>query len=76
MERVLSSLTNAVIYYNTRLVSQVYYRKQAAAEDHAAMDVIQGLLPVAWQHTNWIGQFDFSVAQLQSRHRHLGCSLL
>lgn len=58
-------ITNAVIYYNTVLLSRVYYRK-LATEDHAAMDVIQGLSPVAWQHNNLIGPFDFSVAQLQS----------
>lgn len=39
-------ITNAVIYYNTVLLSRVYYRK-LAAEDHAATDMIQGMSPVA-----------------------------
>jgi len=52
-------ITNAIIYYNTALLSQVYEQKQAV-KDQAAMDAIQGMSPVAWQHINLIGQFEFS----------------
>ena len=54
-------ITNAIIYYNTALLSRVYEQKQAAL-DQAAMEVIQGMSPVAWQHINLIGQFEFSAA--------------
>jgi TnpA family transposase len=54
-------ITNAIIYYNTALLSRVYEQKQAV-HDQAAMEVIQGMSPVAWQHINLIGQFEFSAA--------------
>lgn len=54
-------ITNAIIYHNTALLSRVYEQKQAV-QDQAAMDVIQRMSPVAWQHINLIGQFEFSVA--------------
>ena len=54
-------ITNAIIYYNTALLSRVYQQKQVA-QDKAAMDAIQGMSPVAWQHINLIGQFEFSAA--------------
>jgi TnpA family transposase len=44
-------ITNAIIYYNTALLSRVYEQKQAV-HDQAAMEVIQGMSPVAWQHIN------------------------
>ncbi len=40
---------------------RVYAQKQSA-QDQAAMDVIQGISPVAWQHINLIGRFEFSAA--------------
>jgi TnpA family transposase len=54
-------ITNAIIYYNTALLSRVYAQKQSA-QDQAAMEVIHGMSPVAWQHINLIGQFEFSAA--------------
>lgn len=47
-------IANAVIYYNTALLSRVYGQKQAAG-DQAAMEAIKGMSPVAWQHVNLIG---------------------
>ena len=55
-------ITNAVIYYNTALLSRVYEQKQAI-NDQTAMDAIQGMSPVAWQHVNLIGKFEFSTEQ-------------
>ena len=55
-------ITNAVIYYNTALLSRVYEQKQAV-NDQTAMDAIQGMSPVAWQHVNLIGKFEFSTEQ-------------
>jgi TnpA family transposase len=52
-------ITNAIIYYNTLLLSRVYEQKKAAG-DRAAMEAIAGFSPVAWQRVNLIGKFDFS----------------
>ena len=54
-------ITNAVIYYNMLLLSRVYEQKQAAG-DHEAMAIIKGISPVAWQHINLFGSFEFSLA--------------
>jgi len=54
-------ITNAVIYYNTVLLSRIYEQKQAAG-DQVAMDVIRGMSPVAWQHVNLFGTFEFNPA--------------
>jgi len=55
-------IANAVIYYNTLLLSRVYEQKQAA-NDHEAMNVLSGVSPVAWRHVNLIGRFEFSPAE-------------
>jgi len=52
-------ITNAVIYYNTLLLSRVYELKQAAG-DHVAQEIIREISPVAWQHINLFGNFQFS----------------
>lgn len=52
-------IANAIIYYNTMLLSKVYEQKLAAG-DHEAIAVIQGISPVAWQHVNLFGKFEFS----------------
>ena len=54
-------ITNAVIYYNMALLSKVYEQK-SAANDQQAMAIIQGISPVAWQHVNLFGTFEFSPA--------------
>ena len=52
-------ITNAVIYYNTVLLSRVYEQKQEAG-DQDVLARIQGISPVAWQHINLYGSFEFS----------------
>ena len=52
-------ITNAVIYYNTVLLSRVYEQKQAAG-DEGAQAIIRGISPLAWQHVNLFGSFEFS----------------
>lgn len=52
-------IANAIIYYNTVLLSKVYEQKLAAG-DHDAIAIIQGVSPVAWQHVNLFGKFEFS----------------
>jgi TnpA family transposase len=51
-------IANAVIYYNMVLLSRVYEQKQAAG-DQEALITIQSISPVAWQHFNLFGSFDF-----------------
>lgn len=51
-------IANAIIHYNTALLSRVYEQKRAAG-DQSAMDLIAGMSPVAWQHVNMFGAFDF-----------------
>jgi hypothetical protein len=46
-------IANAVIYYNTLLLSRVYAQKQAAG-DHAAADIVKDISPNAWQHVHLI----------------------
>ena len=55
-------ITNAIIYYNMALLSKVYAQK-AAANDQQAMAIIRGISPVAWQHVNLFGTFEFSPAE-------------
>ena len=52
-------IANAVIYYNTMLLSKVYEQKVAAG-DLDAIAFIQGMSPMAWQHVNMFGSFEFS----------------
>lgn len=54
-------IANAVIFYNTALLSKVYEQKLAAG-DQAAIDALRGISPVAWQHVNLFGNFEFSDA--------------
>ncbi len=52
-------ISNAVIYYNTLLLSRVYAQKQAA-DDQEALAILKNISPVAWQHINLFGTFEFS----------------
>ena len=55
-------ITNAIIYYNTLLLSRVYEQKLAAG-DQEAIAVLKGVSPVAWQHVNLIGKIEFSTSE-------------
>ena len=52
-------IANAVIYYNTALLSRVYAHKRAAG-DQQALAILAGISPVAWQHVHLFGTFEFS----------------
>lgn len=52
-------IANAIICYNTLLLSRVHDFKQEA-NDRAAVEVLAGISPVAWQHVNLYGRFEFS----------------
>jgi TnpA family transposase len=51
-------IANAIIFYNTALLSKVYAQK-AAAGDEEAITILRGTSPVAWQHINLFGSFEF-----------------
>jgi TnpA family transposase len=52
-------IANAIIYYNTLLLSRVYEHK-LAANDQNAIEILKGISPVAWRNVNLIGNFDFT----------------
>lgn len=54
-------IANAIIYYNTLLLSHVYEQKLAVG-DREAIRFLQGVSPVAWRNVNLIGNFDFTAA--------------
>jgi TnpA family transposase len=55
-------ITNAMIYYNTALLSRVYEQKRTAG-DREAMAAMAGISPVAWQHVNLFGVIEFNRAR-------------
>jgi TnpA family transposase len=52
-------IANAIVYYNTLLLSRVYEQK-LAADDQEAINILKGISPVAWRNINLIGNFDFT----------------
>jgi Tn3 transposase DDE domain len=54
-------MANAIIYYNTLLLSRVAEQKLAAG-DSDALENLKGVSPVAWRHVNLTGSFDFSAS--------------
>lgn len=52
-------IANAIVYYNTLLLSRVYEQKLAAG-DHNAIEQMYRISPIAWQHINLFGTFEFS----------------
>jgi TnpA family transposase len=52
-------IANAIIYYNTLLLSRVYEQK-LAADDQDAIEFIKDVSPVAWRNINLIGKIDFT----------------
>lgn len=54
-------IANAIIHYNTALLSCVHEHKRVAG-DEAAMVFIAGMSPVAWRHVNFFGAMDFGAA--------------
>jgi len=52
-------IANSIIYYNTVLLSKVYEQKLAAG-DLEAIAIIKGISPIAWQHVNLFGRFEFN----------------
>ena len=59
-------VVNAIVYYNTLLLSKVYMQKLAAG-DMDAVDALSSISPIAWRHVNLVGRFDFTS---DDGHRH------
>jgi TnpA family transposase len=55
-------IANAIIYYNTLLLSRVYEQKMASG-DHAAANIVKNTSPNAWAHVHLTGAFDFEPAE-------------
>lgn len=51
-------LTNCIIYDNTLILSQLWTRKEAAQDMEGAALLAQ-ISPVAWQHSNFYGRYEF-----------------
>ena len=56
-------IANAIIYYNTLLLSRVHEQKVAAG-DLEAIKILKSTSPVAWRNINLIGNFDFTTEPL------------
>lgn len=56
---------NAVIFYNTALLSRVHAQKLAAGDLEAA-ELVKKVSPVAWQHVNLFGSFVDVMVQLRT----------
>ena len=67
-------IANAIIYYNTLLLSRVYEQKVAAG-DLEAIKILKSTSPVAWRNVNLIGNFDFTTISSPVRHRSPGGAL-
>ena len=52
-------IANAIIYYNTLILSRVYEQKLAAG-DEQAVEILRKTSPVAWRNVNLFGNFDFT----------------
>jgi TnpA family transposase len=51
-------LTNAIIYYNATIVSNLLTYKETQG-DTEGVALLARVSPVAWQHINWYGRYEF-----------------
>lgn len=51
-------ITNGIIYYNTMLLSNVLAHKEGISDAQGA-DLLKQISPVAWQHINFFGRYEF-----------------
>src|SRR6266511_6077336 len=52
-------LSNCVVFYNTLLLSRLWSRKVAAGDTAGAARIAR-ISPVAWQHINFYGRYEFA----------------
>jgi len=54
-------LTNCIIFYNTLILLELWTRKEAAGDTEGAA-LLTHISPVAWQHINFYGRYEFTKA--------------
>jgi len=52
-------ITNSVIYYNATILSELLELKEKS-KDINAIDILKQVSPVAWQHINMYGRYEFN----------------
>ena len=52
-------ITNCIIYYNATILSNLLSYKERTG-DVQGSDLIKQISPVAWQHINFYGRYEFS----------------
>lgn len=52
-------LTNCIIYYNAALLSNLLAHKERSGDTQGAV-LVQQISPVAWQHINFYGRYEFT----------------
>ncbi len=52
-------ITNCIIYYNTAILSNLFSHKEEAGDSQGA-DLLKQISPIAWQHINLHGRYEFS----------------
>lgn len=53
-------VANAIIYYNAYLLSSILEEKEKLG-DKEALELLKRISPIAWQHINLSGMYDFSL---------------
>jgi len=57
-------IANAIVFYNTSLISKIYDQKLVAG-DLEAIEILKGMSPVAWRNINLFGNFEFSQSEVE-----------
>jgi TnpA family transposase len=52
-------ITNCIIYYNATILSRLLAHKEAAG-DAAGVALLRQISPIAWQHINFYGRYEFT----------------
>ena len=52
-------ITNAILYYNASLISKLIDHKKKMG-DSQAVRALQQVSPIAWQHINFVGHYEFT----------------
>ncbi len=52
-------MTNCIIFDNAMMLSRVFARKEASS-DTVGMGLLRQVSPVAWQHINFYGRYEFT----------------
>jgi hypothetical protein len=58
VERVQQLITNGIVYYNATILSDLLQLKEQQG-DARQVALLEHVSPVAWQHINFHGSFEF-----------------